>query len=372
VKGTVIKRGNKWAVVIDVGQDVNGKRIRKWHSGFDRKRDAEAARIEILSKLASGRYVAPTKITVDEYVARWLDNRKNIADTTRGTYRFELKRITDILGPRVLTQLAPTHVADCYTELLASGLSAKSVRNSHGVFHKALTDAVREGLVGRNVAEHVELPHPQRPDTETWTAAEAHTFLGHVATHRLYPAWRLAVTTGMRRSEILGLRWQHVDLDTGRIAAVDTLVEVDNRPVLRIDETKTVGSRRTIAIDTATAEALRAHHAHQATEKLAAGELYCDKGLVFCDEIGQPVSPDWFTRATKRFATAAGVPPLTPHPAGRHTFATLALSAGVASKVVAERLGHASITTTLDRYSHVTEGMDRHAADTVADIIAQG
>jgi integrase len=372
MKGTVIKRGNKWAVVVDVGRDADGKRIRKWQSGFDRKRDAEAARIEILSKMAGGQYFAPSKVTVGEYVDRWLEQRKNLADTTKGTYRFELKRITDILGPRQLMQLQPGEIAECYTQLLASGLSAKTVRNSHGVFHKALKDAVREGLVPRNAAEGVELPRPQRPETVAWTAAQVHTFLAYVETHRLYGAWLLAVTTGMRRSELLGLRWQHVNLDAGRVSAVDTLVEVDNQPVLRIDETKTSGSRRTIAIDPATVDALKAHRSQQAAEKLLAGEVYDDLGLVFCDEIGGPLSPDWFTRATKRLATEAGVPPLAPHAAGRHTWATLALESGVPAKVVAERLGHASITTTLDRYSHVTEGMDRDAASTVAALIARG
>ncbi len=371
MKGTVIKRGNKWAVVVDVGRDANGKRVRKWHSGFDRKRDAEAARIEILSKMASGRYVAPSKITVGEYAHRWLDQRKNLAETTKATYRFELKRITDVLGPRPLLQLQPSEIAECYSQLLESGLSAKTVRNSHGVFHKALKDAVREGLVPRNAAEGVELPRPQRPETAAWTAAEVSEFLHHVSSHRLYAAWLLAVTTGMRRSELLGMRWQHVNLDAARVSAVDTLVEIENRPVLRIDETKTAGSRRTIAVDPATVDALRAHRSRQAEEKLLAGEAYDDQGLVFCDEIGRPVSPDWFTRTTKRLATEAGVPPLSPHAAGRHTWATLALESGVPAKVVAERLGHASVTTTLDRYSHVTEGMDRDAASTVASLIAR-
>jgi integrase len=371
VQGTVIKRGKKWSVIIDIGRDADGKRLREWHSGFERKRDAEAARIEILSRMASGRHVAPSKVTVAEYLDSWLENRKNLAETTKGTYRFELRRITDILGPRRLAQLQPGEISACYSQLLASGLSAKTVRNSHGVFHKALKDALREGLVARNVADGVELPRRHRPDTPTWTAAQAHAFLSFVESHRLYAGWLLIITTGMRRSELLGLRWQHVNLDAGLVAVVDTLVEVNNKPVLRIDETKTSGSRRTIAVDPVTVDALKAHHTQQSAEKLRAGEVYQDRDMVFCNEVGDPVSPDWFTRTTKSLATEAGVPPLTPHAAGRHTMATLALESGVPAKVVAERLGHASITTTLDRYSHVTEGMDRDAASTVADLIAR-
>jgi integrase len=141
---------------------------------------------------------------------------------------------------------------------------------------------------------------------------------------------------------------------------------VDNKPTLRIDETKTVGSRCVIVLDATTVTVLAAHRRRQLEERLAAGGVYTDRGLVFCNEIGEPVNPDRFTRTTKTLSKAAGVPPLSPHPAARHTWATLALEAGIPAKVVAERLGHASVSTTLDRYSHVIERMDRDAAETVA------
>jgi len=372
MKGTILKRGQKWSVVIDMGRDASGKRIRKWHSGYERKRDAEAARVEILSRLQHGEYVSPSKLTVAAYLDHWLESRKNIADTTRATYRHEIRRVSDLLGPRQLLQLQPREIADAYTELLDRGLSAKSVRNSHGVLRKALSDAMRRGLVPRNVADGVELPRATKPDVTTWTASEAHTFLDHIEVHRLYAAWFVAVSTGMRRSEVLGLRWPNVDLDAGRLSAVDTLVMVDNTPVLRIDETKTAGSRRLIALDRATVAVLGSHRLRQLEERLAAGDVYTDRGLVFCNEIGDPVNPDWFTRTTKTLSQAAGVPVLTPHKAARHTWATLALEAGIPAKVVAERLGHASVSTTLDRYSHVIEGMDRGAAETVAALIQGG
>lgn len=369
MRGTVIKRGNRWAVVVDIGRGPDGKRIRKWHSGFELKRDAEVARIEILSRLQAGTYIPPSKLTVGEYLDRWLESRTNIADTTRVTYRHEVRRIADLLGPRQLLQLQPQEVAAAYAKLTASGLSAKTVRNHHALLHKALQDAMRQGVIPRNVADGIELPRVIRPDIETWTATEVRTFLNHIRHHRLYAVWVLAVSTGMRRSEVLGLRWSNVDLKSGRIATIDSLVMVDNQPVLRIGETKTAGSRRSIILDRAAVSVLAKHRQRQIEERLAAGEAYADRDLVFSNELGEPVNPNWFTRSTAKFAAEAGVPPLTPHRAARHTWATLALEAGVHPKIVADRLGHASVSTTLDRYSHVIEGMDRDAAETVAALV---
>lgn len=139
--------------------------------------------------------------------------------------------------------------------------------------------------------------------------------------------------------------------------------------MLRIGETKSRRTRRVVALDTATVAVLREHRRRQYVERLRAGPGWEDLDLVFCDEFGGMIDPATFTRTTKRLAIEAGVPPLTPHPAARHTWATLALSSGVHSKVVQERLGHSTSTITLDRYSHVTEWMDREAAERVAALM---
>lgn len=366
MKGTVIKRGSKWAVVIDLGRDQNGKRIRKWHSGFATKRAAESARVDLLASVAQGLYVAPSRTTLGEWLAGWLENRQNIADTTRDAYRWDLRRL-EPLAPVKLRGLTPAMIADHYATL---DVAPKTIRNTHATLHKALSDAVRQGLLARNPADHVELPRVERADTETWSADELARFLTHAADHRLYAAWVLVCSTGMRRSEVLGVRWQHIDLGAGRVAVVDTVVPVQNTPVLRLGETKSRRSRRVIALDATTVAVLREHRRRQNEERLRAGSAWADLGLAFTNELGEIVNPVWFTRTTKKLATEAGVPPLTPHRAARHTWATLALSSGVHPKVVQERLGHATIATTLDRYSHVIEGMDRDAAETVAALIA--
>lgn len=367
MKGTVIKRGNKWSVVVDIGRDENGKRIRKWHSGFDTKREAEAARIEIVHKLQQGNYVPPTRQTVREWLTTWLEGRQNLADTTRDGYRREVDRICEVLGPHRLKDLTPALIASFYRDL---DLAPKTIKNCHGVLHKAFEDAVRQGVLPRNPSDHVELPRAERKEMEAWTADELSRFLRHVAEHRLGAAWRLMCGTGMRRSELLGMRWPNVDLDAGSVTVVDTVVPVSNKAVLRIGETKSRRSRRRIAIGPDTVAALKSHKAKQAAEALKAGSAWSNSHeLVFTDELGRIVSPDWFTRATKRFAKEAGVPALPPHAAARHTYATLALQNGTPAKVVQERLGHSSISITLDRYSHLVEGMDREAAEMLEEMI---
>lgn len=205
---------------------------------------------------------------------------------------------------------------------------------------------------------------------QTWSADELARFLSHVESHRLYAAFVVLCSTGMRRSELLGLRWRSIDLEAGSAAIVDTVVMEANRPKLRLGTTKSRRSRRVIAFDAATVAVLREHRARQNGERLRAGEAWKELDLVFSTPLGGVVSPNMFTRWTKKLAVEAGVQPLTPHPAGRHTWATLALSSGkIHPKVVQERLGHSSISITLDRYSHVTQGMDREAAEIVARMI---
>lgn len=214
--------------------------------------------------------------------------------------------------------------------------------------HKALGDAVRQGILTRNPAIHAELPRAERVQRDTWTADELSKFLARAQQHRLYAAFHLMCSTGMRRSELLGVRWPNLDLETGRLAVVDTVDPVRNKPTLRLGETKSRRSRRVIALDSRTVAILRDHRKRQNEERLRAGTAWENLDLVFTDELGGMVNPDMFTRTTKRLAQDSGVPALTPHDAARHTWATLALASGVHPKVVQERLGHSSIAITMD------------------------
>jgi integrase len=254
-----------------------------------------------------------------------------------------------------------------YAEL-ANNLAPKTVKNTHATMHRALADAVRQGVVARNVSDYAELPRAERHEMTVWTADELRAFLRHAESHRLHPAFRLACSAGLRRSEVLGMRWRSVDLDKGTAIVRDTVVPLAGKAVLRTGETKNRRSRRAVALDPKTVAVLRAHRLKQKKERLAAGPLWQDLDLCFTSEDGRPVKPDTFTRTWKRLAKAAGVPPLTPHAAARHTWASLALSAGVPLVTVSKRLGHSSLSTTADIYGHLSEQHDREAAELVAEM----
>ena len=220
---------------------------------------------------------------------------------------------------------------------------------------------------GRQPGEHCPTK-AARPEIKTWTAAQVRTFLATTDEDRLIAMWIVLASTGMRRSEALCLRWPNVDLNARRLAVVDTVVSVDNRATLRLGETKTGGSRRTVALDSTTVAAVRAHRARQLEERLKAGSAWLDHDLVFCREDGSVLPPDWVTRKFQRAARSVGLEPIGLHGL-RHTWATLALGANVPAKVASERLGHANVAITLDRYGHVLPNMQEDAAEAVGEIL---
>jgi integrase len=280
------------------------------------------------------------------------------------------------LGGVELQQLTPAHLASLYQELLASGrrhrpggLSAKTVRNVHVLMHRALRDAVRWGYTVRNVAAAADPPKAKPAELQVWTPGQLRAFLTYVRQDRYYAAWLLAATTGMRRGELLGLRWVDVDLAAGRVAVRQPRVVVDH--AVYTSEPKTARSRRSIALDSATVAALREHQARQAAERVVVGPGYQDSGLVFTRPDGSPIHPHLFSDWFKQHVRRAGLPKIRLHDV-RHSYASAALAAGIAAKVVSERLGHATIAITMDTYSHVLPGLDERAAATVAQLILEG
>ena len=210
---------------------------------------------------------------------------------------------------------------------------------------------------------------PSRPKHEhtTWTAPQLAQFLGSLDDERLSAAFVLLATTGMRRGEALGLRWSDVDLDAGRLSIVQTITTVRDRPV--ISPPKTARSRRLVSLDPETVAALRDHRRRQNEERLRAGESWSATGdIVFTNEVGEPVHPSALSRLFVASVRRAALPMIRLHDL-RHTYATVALGAGVHPKIVSERLGHATIAVTLDLYSHVTPAIDAEAAALVASKI---
>jgi integrase len=315
-------------------------------------------------------------MTLSVFLDEWLPSVKStVRPSTYATYETVVNSyLKQHIGALPLQAITPITLKTLYADLLAhgkrngrDGLSPSTVRYVHAVMRKALKDAVRSNLVQRNVAELVDPPRITRAQIRTWSAREVRTFLNHVRSDRLYAAYVLAATTGMRRGEVLGSRWQDVDLDHGRVSVSQTLVVVSGYDV-QYSEPKTAKGRRMIALDSQTTEALKEWRESQLVERALWGDAYEDADLMFCREDGKPLHPDQFSDAFWRHVAAAKLPRIRFHDL-RHTHATLALAAGVHPKVVSERLGHASIVITLDTYSHAIPAMQETAAELVASLV---
>ena len=300
--------------------------------------------------------------------------RASVRPSTWAAYKVIVEsRIIPALEMVPVQRLSAAQLNKLYASLLADGrhdgrggLSPRSVQYTHVTIHKALADAVKGQLIPRNVAGQATPPRPQTKEPTTWTASDLRAFLAHVEEDRLNAAYLLAAAAGLRRGEVLGLRWRDVDMAGGRLAVVQTLLHVRNE--LAFSTPKTAKGRRSVALDTRTIEALRAHRRAQVEERLALGPGYQDGDLVFAREDGAPLWPDSFSRAFNRHAKAAALPAIRFHDL-RHTHATLALQAGVHPKVVSERLGHATVSITLDTYSHAIPVMEEEAAERVAALV---
>ena len=280
------------------------------------------------------------------------------------------------LGHRRLRDLSPALLNGVYGELLASGrrngdgggLSAKTVRYLHTILHKALADAVDEGLLGVNPADRARPPKPSKTaptELRFWTPEQLRVFLASVAGTRLEGAWHVAAMTGMRRGEVLGLRWADVDLEAASLTVRHTIISVAYE--VRESTPKT-HQARVIDLDPATVEQLRTQRARQQADRDEWGGDYSERDLVFAREDGTPLHPDGFSQAFERAIARTALPRIRLHDL-RHTHATIALRAGVPIKVIAERLGHESPAFTMKQYAHALPGMQAEAAAQIAALV---
>lgn len=370
-----------WGFVVDVAPaGAPRKQVRR--SGFTTKRETLEALSQLQVEASQGNRVNPSRLTFGDYVRdTWLPwvEASGLRQSTVAFYVDALKHVKS-LEPIPLQSITARMLSDLYAELRESGgrrgqgLAPRTVRHVATLVGKVFKDAAREDppLVRHNPAKAAKVPsaastRSRAAEHEAWSGAQVATFFDHVGDDRLRPLWWFLARTGVRRSEALGLHWGRVDLDAATVSITRTRLTVNHR-IVEEDKTKTSRSRRRISLDTETVAVLREWRRHQLEERMEWGPAWTDTGHVFTREDGRPWHPDYVSRLFDQTVKTSGLPRI-PLKGLRHTSATVGLEAGVPAKVVQERLGHSSISITMDTYSHVTEGMDREAAERIAKMM---
>jgi integrase len=372
VRGHIKKRyKNSYTIVLNLGIDPStGKRRQQWVSVRGTKKDAEKRLADLLHQVDIGIFTKPGKTTLAEFLKRWLREyaQPNLSPRTVEGYESIVRQhLAPNLGNIPLTQIKPEHLQRYYSEMLSGGrcdgggsLNPVTVRQHHMVLHRALHIAVKWGLISRNPADAIDLPHCQRPEMHVMNEDNIKAFLEAAKSTPYYVLFYMALFTGMRRSELLALRWCDVDLILGQISVNRSLHHLRDKSLV-FRTPKTAKGRRTIALPPSAILVLKEHKEQQEQIRLMLGTLLVDDDLVFSQSDGRPLLPDTVSHAWAKLAQRNGLKGIRLHDA-RHSHASLMLKQGIHPKIVQERLGHASIQVTLDTYSHVAPGLQQAAA----------
>ena len=375
MKGHIKQRSaGHFAIVLDTRDPQTGKRRRKWISFSGTLRGARIECARLVTEMKSGAYVDATRETIAAFLDRWIEHMQGQV-SPRSLERYaELCRnnIAPLLGAIPLTKLQPANISQAYAKALASGrrdgtggLSPLTVHHMHRVLREALQQAVRWQLLARNPVDAVRPPKVERKQMQTLDAEATVVLIEAARGTNLFMLILLGVLCGLRRGEITALRWRSIDLDRGQLS-VTASTEQTNRGI-REKETKS-GKSRTVALPSLIVDELRRHRVAQAEGLLAAGVRLTDDHHVVAREDGQPVQPRSLTHAFVKFVRGHGLAPIRLHDL-RHSHATHMLASGVHPKIAQERLGHSSVSVTIDLYSHVLPGMQAEAVSRVDAVL---
>jgi len=379
-EGSITKRKDgKWQGSVLVGYDPETGKPKRKYFYSDTRKEVQQKIAETALHVHARTFREPSKLTVAEWFTTWLNDymRLSLRATTWESYQYQVNgHIIPALGHLKIVQLQTAHIQRLYNDKLQGGrldgkeggLTPKSVRYIHTVIHSCLVQAKKEGLLTVSPADAVRLPKREQKDIHYLDKDGIRHFLELAKGSKHFAAFYLTLNTGLRRGELLGLRWQSVDFATGQITVTQGLVRVTGKGLV-FQEPKTKLSNRVISLCPAAMAVLREHKKKQATNQLLVGCGY-NRGLdlVFANEIGEPIDPRAFTKVFERLIKKAGLD-VTFHGL-RHTFATLSLENGVDIKTIQETLGHHSAAFTMDVYSSVTGKMKREAADKVGNLLA--
>jgi integrase len=394
MKGQVQRRGkNSWRIRFDLGRKADGTRDYQYVTVRGKRAEAEQKLAEMLAAVGKGEFVKPSKITVTDWINQRVDawvSAGEIGGTTEEGYRRNVDSyIVPQLGTRTIQSLKPLDLDRWHTKLRAKGLSARTIGSAHRVLSKALREAVKFDVAVKNVASSPaggqRAPKVARVEMEILTETEVTSVLDklrarherrghrgrpHQLGHTLYPKVIIALFTGMRRGEILALRWRNVDLDAGIIRVREALEET-RRHGVKFKETKTDAGRRDISLPNVVADALKEHRREQLEVRMqrGLGRLTADT-LLFPALDGGPQSPNNLSGDWREFRTAVSAPGVGFH-ALRHTHASMLIAAGIDIVEISKRLGHASPEITLRVYGHMFRSDDSKSAAAINATLAR-
>lgn len=358
----------KWQVKMRAGKTFDGRTI--WvNQQFSTKKEAEKFERNIKNEKDKG-FVLPSDELFKDFMNSWFETKRNeIAIQTASNYTINIsKHIVPALGKYKIGKMN-LHILQQFINVNLyeeKQLKPATIKKIVTILKTAFNDAVKWELIHKNPAQYVKLPKITKEELEVWNRQQIQHFLSIAKGNRYYIVFYLAIMTGMRQGEILGLRWKDINLEEKRLFVYQTLSS-DGKTFLQGG--KTDYSRRSIRLSDDTIKTLKAHHRLVMSERLREGSNYRDLGLVCCTEKGTQTNPSNIRRLMKRFVDVSCVPNLTFHQL-RHTHATLLLQNGVNIKAVSQRLGHADVRVTLDIYSHVTKSMEDGIAEKLDSMFA--
>lgn len=365
-KKTVTRSGKPytyWEARYTVGYDPGtGKQIQRSITGKTQKEVAQKLKAATAA-IDAGTYIAPSKMTVGEWLEIWTADylggvKPRTVDSYKTTVRLYLK---PAFGNVKLEALTAHEIQGFYNSLTRRGLSAKSVKNVHGVLHRALGQAMRIGYIRFNPADACELPRIEKKELRPLDEKESRAFLEAIQGHRFETLYKMTLFTGLREGEVLGLKWDRVDFQRGTIL-VDRQLQQPRQGSREyfLASTKS-GKARTVTPAPWVMTLLKHHRAAQAKQRLKAGTLWAGEDYVFTDELGHHLTQPAVYHAYKKVVASIGRPDARFHDL-RHSYAVAAIRAGDDIKTVQGNLGHATASFTLDVYGHVTDQMKQDSA----------